>query len=161
MLDLQDDDLAGRRSSATGSTATHDRERRELLPACDYEDPRLYAGHLDGERVTVQGALRWDCASSLRRSRATARSASRPQPDADHRRDQGCAPTTTSRRAWAWPTTFGNGKTALKANWGSILRGERLALMSTNPRQCPQCGQPWLNSQAPLGNGDMIVIATS
>ena len=117
-------------------------------------------------RLTLQGALRYDRASSyapVERNGTTNTSFLNPRRSPSRRR-RASTPTTTSRRAWASPyDVFGNGKTALKFNWGKYLAyaANDSPYTSTNPgftivREVLRTADG-TRSLAAGGNGDLVV----
>jgi hypothetical protein len=113
----------------------------------------------------MQGALRWDRASSFApvEGNGTFGKSSFLNPTAiTIKETEGVnAYNDLTPRVGVAYDVFGNGKTALKANWGKYLAyaANDSPYTSTNPGATivrSVANRGW-NSQAPIGNGDMIV----
>ena len=173
MLDLQDDDLAndtllGYR--VNGNPLTTGNAVSYYLP----EMGRRTITKTNGiyvqdtwtiNKLTVQGALRWDRASSYAPVEGNGTfgktSFLNPQPITIQETKGVNAYNDLTPRVGVAYDVFGNGKTAVKLNWGKYLAyaANDSPYTSTNPgativRSVTNRG--W-NSQAPIGNGDMVV----
>ncbi len=171
MLDLQDDDLAGdtqlgyRFSGLTPNAVSYylpEMGRRTIT--------KTHGIYLQDtwtrERLTVQGALRWDHASSYAPVEGNGTfgktSFLNPQPITIQETKGVDAYNDLTPRVGVAYDVFGTGKTAIKLNWGKYLAyaANDAPYTSTNPgativRSVTNRG--WNASVAAGGNGDLVV----
>ena len=170
MLDLQDDDLANttqlgyRFNGLTPNAVSYylpEMGRRTITKTNGLyvQDTWTLA------RLTVQGALRWDRASSYApvEGNGTFGKSSflNPTPITIVETKGVDAFNDLTPRVGVAYDVFGNGKTALKMNWGKYLvyAANDSPYTSTNPGATivrSVANRGW-NSQAPVGNGDLVV----
>jgi hypothetical protein len=171
MLDLQDDDLAGQ-------TQLGYRFNQGVPNAVSYYLPemgrrtitRTHGVYLQDtwtvRRLTVQGAVRWDRASSFAPVEGNGTfgktSFLNPQAIAIEKTKGVDAYNDLTPRVGVAYDVFGNGKTALKLNWGKYLAyaANDSPYTSTNPGATivrSVVNRGWNASVAAGGNGDLVV----
>ena len=92
----------------------------------------LRPGTVDVRRLTLQGALRFDRATSYLNNRPDRRDSCRRRSSFPRRRAS--TATRTSRRGWAWYDVFGNGKDRAQAQRRqACLEGVAVQLIYINP----------------------------
>jgi hypothetical protein len=170
MLDLQDDDMANdtqlgyRFNGATPNAVSYylpEMGRRTITKTHGIYVQDTWTVN----KLTVQGALRWDRASSYAPVEGNGTfgktSFLNPQPITIQETEGVNAYNDLTPRVGVAYDVFGTGKTAVKLNWGKYLAyaANDSPYTSTNPGATivrSVANRGW-NSQAPIGNGDLVV----